>query len=352
MNWFSSGIKNEFRYEMLDPFLDTSYGDLEVYSCEISEGYYTDAKAQATITCNGDEYIENAAVRVWHSATLGDESLSECIGTFICDTCSQELTNGANILTLNLMHPLDKMATDYRCGDASVAASGEAGAETIAAWVSARIEGSGCKANISPELIASGRKFASPWVWEHGESTLAAIQSAADACTYQVGADVYGNVTFYPYQSPSAKTVSFEFPEGELSITEPSVKVSSGDIVNQVNVKATQDQETLTARATVAATHPWHKNKIGRWYAKNYEESQLSPFTQQALQAKADYYLSINDTTTRKWEATCLYVPIQCGDVVRFRTGDGAAEVIAMVQQKKINCDATMEMSLVLDEVI
>ena len=347
MDWFASGIKNEFEFEMLDPWLKSSRGTLDVYSCSISEGYYTDAKAQADIECDGAQYIENSAIRVWHIATLGEETVRECIGTFIPDTQSEKLENEQSILTLSMMHPLDKLATDCRCGDSGVSTS-----TNIAQWVQDRIQGAGCNANISPALIASGRTFPSAWVWEHGETVLSAIQSAADACNYQVGADAAGNVTFYPYTVPSARSVSFEFPEGSLSITMPEVKISTNDIINCVNVKATKDDVTLVARAQVAATHPWHFSKIGRNYAKNYEESQMDDFTQAAVNAKAAYYLAQNDDTTRKWEATCLYVPIRCGDVVRFKTGDGSAEAVAMVQQRKITCDAQMEMDLVLDEVI
>lgn len=344
MDWTASGIQNTFRYEMLDPWLKISYGDLEVYSCSISEGYYTDAKAQAEIECNGALYMANSAIRVWHSATLGDETITKCIGTFIPDTQNETLEYGESRITLSMMHPLDKLSTDCRCGDYGVSSGTD-----IASWVKSRIEGSGCNADVSPALT---KTFASSWVWEHGESVLSAIQTAADACNYQVGADAMGNVTFYPYSPPSARDVAYTFPTKSLSITMPSVKISTNEIVNMVNIKATKDQETLTSRATVAGTHPWSFSRIGRWYAKNYEESQMDDFSQSAVDAKAKQYLAQNDDTTRKWEATCMYVPIHCGDVVMFDTGDGAAQVKAMVQQRKITCDATMEMELILDEVI
>lgn len=347
MDWFASGIQNTFRYEMLDPWCKTSYGELEVYSCSISEGYYTDAKAQAEIVCSGSLYIPSSSIRVWHTATLGEDSITECIGTFIADTQNETLEYGNSELTLSMMHPLDKLATDCRCGDCGVASGAN-----IANWVQSRIEGSGCTADISPALKANSKGFPTSWVWEHGESVLSAINTAADACGYQVGADAMGNVTFYPYTAPSARDVAFRFPSGSLSITLPTIRISTNEIVNMVNVKATKDQETLTSRATVAATHPWSFTKIGRWYAKNYEESQMDNFTQSAVDAKAKSYLAQNDNTTRKWEGTCLYAPIRCGDVVIFNTGDGAGEVKAMVQQRKITCDATMQMELVLDEVI
>lgn len=347
MDWFASGIRNEFRYEMLDPWCRSSLGDLPVYSCLISEGYHTDAKARAEIECDGSAYVENSAVRVWHTATLGAESATECLGTFVADTQSETLRHGASALALSMMHPLDKMATDCRCGDWGVSAGAD-----IASFVRGRVEGSGCTADIAQALEGSGKGFPSAWVWEHGESTLAAIQSAADACGYQVGADAMGNVTFYPYVAPANRDAAFEFPDGALSVTMPEVKVSTGDVVNCVNVKATKDQDTITSRATVAADHPWHFTRIGRWYAKNYEESQMETFTQEAVDAKARRYLASNDGTSRKWEAECLYAPVRCGDVVLFSTGDGAARCKAMVQQRKIECDPLMRMELVLDEVM
>ncbi len=346
MDWTASGITNTFRYEMLDPWCHDSRGDLEVYSCSISEGYYTDAKAQADFEVSGNSYVENSAIRVWHSATLGEETITECIGTFIPDTQSETLKYGSSVLTLAMMHPLDKLATDYRNGDFSVDAG-----RNIADFVKDRIEGSGADANISPALVASNKGFSSAWIWEHGDSVLSAINKAADACNYRVGADEFGAVTFYPYVVPSARDIAYTFPTGALSITMPEVKISTNEIVNCVNVKATKDETTLTARATVAATHPWHFTRIGRWYGKTYEESQMDDFSQEAVNKKAKQYLAENDNTTRKWEATCLYVPIKCGDVVMFDTGDGT-QVKAMVQQRKITCDKTMQMELILDEVI
>ena len=347
MDWTASGIKNTFRYEMLDPWCRESRGDIEVYSCSISEGYYTDAKAQADFEVNADEYIENSAIRIWHTAALDDEVITECIGTFIPDSQTRTIEHGNTTLELSMMHPLDKMATDYRCGDFGVAAG-----TSIAGFVAARIEGSGCSANIAPALVEFGYGFASAWVWEHGESALSAIQAAADACNYQVGADAMGNVTFYPYVTPAGRDIAYEFGEGELSVVEDGVKITESDIINCVVLKATKDQETLVSRATVAASHPWHFTRIGRWYSKTYDETQMENFTQAAVDAKAKEYLSANDGTTRKWEATSLYIPLHCGDVVTFRTGDGTAECTAMIQQRKIKCDAAMEMQLVLDEVI
>lgn len=337
MDWGASGIAHEYTFELLDPWLTSTRGNLTVYDCSITEGYYTDSKASVAIEADADTWIDNSAIRIYDTATLGTDTEQICLGTFVCESVTYEVTDARRIANIDGLHPIDKLTTDLHPGDYGIPEGA-----SVADWCESIITGAGCNARIADGVSGT---FASSWVWEHGESCLVALNRACGS-SYQVGADVYGNVTVSPYVEPYRRESSYTLTSTQIT---SAAKISSGDIVNRVVVQAEQDDTQLYASAVVAATHPWTWARLGRWYTKSYTESSLDNFSQSAVQALADHYLAENDGTTRKWELTCLYLPnIQCGDVI---TVDFGGETVrALVQQRKIKCgDVTMD--LILDEV-
>ena len=338
MDWFASGVRNSFEYEMYDPWLRSPRGMLEVVSCSISEGYYTDSKARADVECDAESWFENSALRVWHTARLAGGSVRECLGTFVPDEVSETRERGARTLSLSMMHPIDKMATDLRCGDVGVAAGTE-----VSEWVRTRIEDSGCTAAIDPAL--AGRTLPTSWVWGHGESVLSVVDAAASAAGCVIGAEPDGSVSMRPYVAPSRKSPAWELPAS--AVTSAS-RATAGDVCNRVVVAAESDGARLSAWATVDPSHPWAFQRLGRWFAKSYEE-RVEPFDQATVQALADHYMALNDDVSRKWEVSCLYFPCRCGEVVVAELG--GERVAGMVQQRELVCDAGMATTLILDEV-
>ena len=336
MNWLQSGIKHTLEFEQLDPLLKEHRGYLTVYDASIDEGYYTDSKARADITCLADTWIPNSAVRIWDTLSKGDESEKVCLGTFIQDSYDEETTDNRRTITLSMMHPIDKLTTDLRCGDIGVAAG-----TSVADWCKQTCENAYIDIDIADGVTGT---FSSAWVWEHGESVLEGLNRATGS-TYQVGADVYGRVTIRPYVTPSLREPSYTLTAEHIT---DSASISIGDVCNRVVVLAEQDDQQLCASAQVDPSHPWSINHIGRWYTKEYTESKLDEFTQAAVQALANTYMKENDGTTRKWEIKCLLFPCSCGETLRLQYG--GEDVVCLIQQRKLNLvNRTME--LILNEV-
>lgn len=363
MDWSASGIKNEFRYELLDVFCRSNYGlacygYLEgVKSATITEGYYTDAKSSATLELDASTNWSdtNYSVRIWHTATLGEESTTTCLGTFCVDLpVSQTYEYGRRTRTVNLISPLDKLATYYPEGDVCIPEG-----TVVYDWFNETVEKAGANGAPWDYLKTYNTKLPSTYIWEHGETMLTAINGVAAAIAYQAGVDTMGNITLTPYHIPSLKSTSYTFGTGEASITKVGVSIEGTEPVNRVVVQATKtegdSEQVLCATAQVDAAHPWSYTKLGRWWSKSYTESQLEPFDQATLQAKANTYLAQNIDAITKYECNCLYVPVCCGDVVQFNYEDCATDhglhIRAMVQQREITLDAEMNMKLILNEV-
>ena len=362
MDWSASGIKNEFRYEILDAFCRSNYGTacygyLEgVTSATITEGYYTDAKASATLELDAStNWYDDCSVRIWHTATLGDEQVTTCLGTFCVDQpVSQTYEYGRTTRTVNLISPLDKLATYYPCGDVCVGSG-----TVVYSWFEDMCNKAGATGKPWEHLQINNVKLPSTYIWEHGDTMLSAVNGIANAIGYQVGVNVLGEITLNPYHIPSQKSTCYTFGTGEASITKVGVSIEGTEPVNRVVVQATKtegdNEQVLRAAAEVDVAHPWARGKLGRYWTKSYTESQLEPFDQSTLQAKADRYLAENIDAITKYECDCLYVPVCCGDVVQFRYQDSVEDdginIRAMVQQREITLDAEMNMKLILNEV-
>lgn len=336
MNYLASGIKHSFTFELLDPFLVETRGNLTVYSADIQEGYYTDSKATLTLECEASGWLDNSAVRIYDTATLDGETETTCIGTFVLDSLTETKTDNMHRLSLDMLHPIDKLTTDLVAGDYGVAAG-----LNVGDWCKSAIEGSGCNAVIRDGVSGT---FNSSWVWEHGESKLEALNRACGS-RYQVDTDTMGNVVIAPYIDPANREPYMTLTAKQIT---DAVEISTGDIVNRVVVEAEQDGTQLSASATVEPTHPWAWAKLGRWYTKSYTESNLEDFSQAAVDNLAAHYLAENDGTVREWDVDTLYFPVACGQTLRVEFG--GESVVCMVSQRRYSLgDGTQ--SLILKEV-
>lgn len=354
MDFTADGIQNSFTFELVDVNnLNASYGYLEgVTGGSVTEGYYTDNRIAATIDLVGTRIASNQAVRIWHTAQLGDETYTHALGTFMVEKDAPTLEHGVYSGTVNLESMLAKFDDDLRCGDRGV------GQEAIVPWFKSVVTNAFAVPYVSPNL--STTKTFTSWVWEHAKSVYWALSQAASAINARVDVDETGRITLMPYTAPSVKDSTFTIDGMVLA---PGFTNELGDIVNRCIVKYDQngkdendnDLPTLYGDAQVAKTHPWHPSKIGRWYTKEYSETEPSDPTASGIQKLAEHYLAENSGRTSKWEGSGLWVPYRVGEVgwvsyVDSDTGESKSARM-MIQQKEYNLDALMETKYIFDEL-
>lgn len=367
MDWHASGIRNTFEYELIDPFdLDFSLGFLDgVTGCKITETYRGEYRSSASLSLDGAELPIGALVRVWHKAKLGDETVRQELGTFMQELDpDMSYSYGRKHGTVNLQSTLMRLGTDKRAGDLAVPKS-----KAIVGHFEGIVADSGGTPYVYP-FFSETRTFSKGHVWECSASALSEANRCADAIGGDIMPDAHGRVCLVPYQLPSLRSVSYEFPSGGKSPVLVGLKCSNPEVVNRVVVSYKHDDVTYFSERRVDVTHPWHWRKIGRHATKEYSESSLDELLgyelgegeeptaaqiQKALDAKADSRLAENTQTFATWSASVLYAPVSCGEVVTLPYNDSPGSeglfIKGMLTQREITCDASMLMQITIEEV-
>lgn len=353
INWSASGIKNTFRYELVDAVnLDYSYGELEgVTGCKITESYYSDNRVAASLDLVGSRIPDGQAVRIWHIAEYDGERYTYELGTFLVDSDEPEIQYGEYTGTVSLLSTLSRYTTDLIGWDLGV------GAVPIVQWFKDTVTDGFGTPYVDGNLDTTA--VFTDWVWEFGKSTYWALNQAAGAINGRLNVDGHGRTVLEPYVAPSRRAQTFEIDGMYL---ERGFKNTLGDKCNRVVVMyqptsedSEEDVPAIYADVRLDAAHKWHQNKLKRWYTNSYTVEQLADATEAGVKAKAEEYLAANMSQTSKWEATGLYVPYNVGEVGRVTYKDAPDGIsksgIMMIQQKEYNCDAAMETSYVFSEV-
>lgn len=354
MDWLADGIQNTFSLELIDVNdLEQSYGwfDGNVTGGKITEGYYADHRIAATLDVEGITIADNQCVRIWHTATLGAEQYTHELGTFMVNTSSMTLERGIYTGTIDLESMLAKYSNDLRANDRAVSG------KVVAFFYDVVRNAFGV-----PQVNSGvpGDAQFSPWVWEFGDSVYSALQTAADACNARLDVDTHGRTILTPYTAPSQKDMTFTI-DGMVLTSGFTNEV--GDIVNRVVVEYQQngkddagnDLPAIFGSASVAENHPWHPNKIGRWYTKSYTESEPSDPTQTGINNLAQRYLNDNLGRTSKWEGNGIWLPYKVGEVgwVDYTDSDTgeSKQGRMMIQQKEYNLDYLMQTKYIFNEL-
>ena len=353
--WLKSGIRNTFNYEVLDSrtlraLTGFSLDSNNVESCTITESYESDTRISGTLELKGERPPEGCAIRINHTATLGDETQTETLGTFMIGSDSPKFMFGEYSGQLNLVSMLDRFSSDYAPADTAVSG------QNACTWFENTVTDGGGIAWVNDAMSRTTKM--SDWVWEFGTSVLSALFTCAETVPARVSVDTLGRITLEPYVTPSSVTPSYTVDGNTL---EAGIERTDGDRINRVAVKYTpkDEGETKFAVARLAATHAWSYENLGRWLCKTYEVSQGQDEEIADPQAEADrlanYYMNLNDSTTHKWEGSGLYRPLSCGEVGTLSYQDTATGTPithkVLLRQKEYTLDAAMETKYIFSQL-
>ena len=350
MDWAASGIANSFDFEMVDPFdLDVSKGVIQgVTSAKLNEDYGSDYGSALSLGLDGAQVDLDCAVRVWHTATLGTDEVTEELGTFLIDKKPGNYKYGRYTGTLSLQSSLLRLGTDKRVGDRAVG-SGSAIVPTLTSIMQA----SGATVAISPDFSGTATLSASH-VWEDGKSALEECKRLAEAIGGHLVTDTHGRVGMEPAITDAANLAPcFTIGPG---IALAGVGIDDADVVNRVGVTYKSGNTVYRATATVPSTHPWHWARIGRWASLNQSVNSVTGTIQTALQRLADQYLAEATSTGRTFSVDTLYFPVKVGTAGMLDYQDSAADggiwSKVILRAREVSLDASMVQSLTLEEVL
>lgn len=352
MDWHELGKKWRIRVMQVQPAnMDNVTGelaDVDLTSATISENYYSDTRAQASLSFLGDAWTRQNWVRI--IAEVPDEGYSCELGTFYASADDASESNGTWVTSLTLDSALS--AFDQKA--------------LLGCYVIN--EGSMVKPAMTQLLNWCGRTYAdlsapdyratSNLVYDTGESALSCLFDMADLCGIRLDVDGHGRITLEPYVHPAMRPTTFFIDmKASDSIALDGVSRSSNylEIPTECVVTYTSgsgdDEVSITATAT---------NETGRvgWGQRGFAVtkvvslSEMSPETWERAAQIARERLSRSSNESAEWTITTEYMPIRIGAVGTLaNTGDpyypGTRKV--MVKSRTIDLsDMTMQLTLKL----
>lgn len=353
MDWSSSGIRNSFEFEAIDPIdLDTSYGPIDgIVGGTITESYSSDYRSSCSLDCDGADIPLGCLIRIWHIAELDGEIVREELGTFMQDSESGTQIYGRYEGTLDMYSTMLRLGTDIRAGNRSVAKG-----TNVVSWFGSIVRGSFGTPHVLD--VDPDKTFARAHTWESSQSVLSECHACADALDGYIRPDGHGRTVLEPYVNPRDRAVSFSIDE---TMTLPGVEIARPPIVNRVVMTydwtpSSGDTVRLHASASVDPSHPWHCSKIGRWATEDFVADELNvaenaskATVQGAMDKKVAQRLREASQTTLTYSARTLYMPIAAGQVGIFEYEGISARVL--LSEREIQLTPAMLMSLTLQEV-
>ena len=363
MDWTSSGITNSFEFELVDSAnLDERKGWLDgVTGGSVTIGYRADYRISAQLDLDDiSELPWSCAVRVWHTAADGSESVRQELATLFPEPIGGRLENGRRSGSVRLYGPMKALAGDIFGGEGGTgAARGVAAGTAVKPYFENRVKA----ARRTPRVMSFAENATMGYhVWEPGTSCLEEMQAVADACGGYLWFDSHGRVVLEPYQLPASRAESFTVPSGAASLTLIGVDITSPVPINKVvcthETQVDGASYFVTRSAQVDTSHPWHPNRIGYWAGASETPPSIPEGADvgAVLQAYANQRLKELTDTRRTFSAVMLYHPdVAVGRVGRFvyrDSDDGEGlDVRCFVSEMDITLDAAMRCQLTLEEV-
>lgn len=352
MDWTKSGIEHEWEYQLVDPKdLQTVRGWLaNVTDGKLTEAYRGDMRSQLILNIDGGDIPLNAAVRVWHVATYGSETLRECLGTFHPDPFGGKYEYGRITGDVSLRSSLARLDSTLGKQVRSVGKSNViAHFREIVGWAL-------CVPWVTPNWNTS-KNFAEAYVWVMAEkSVYDEAQRCADAINGYLGVDELGRVTLTPYKRPKDMGESWGLLPGE--ITHLGVEVEVPEVVNRVTAKYENNGKTYTSVEDLDASHPWSKESLGRIesFALTSVQVEEGANIQRTLDDAVKKELESKTSATKTYSVDANYSSgVRCGTAGRLvyvdSPEDNGINSKVFCSGREVSLDFKADMRLTLEEI-
>lgn len=294
-------------------------------SLAITAGYYTDTRVTASLRVVDSNYIKGSYIRITEQAEGDDERE---IGTFAVHSDTAKDVNGAHEQTLTLISQLHALSLDA-CPDLLTVGKGA----RIKTVVETTLKDGGKNEKDYITTDANDYIFGNTQMLEAGATRLSRLYELAGLSNNRLDVDAHGRITLTKYQTPDSRT--------------PSLRLSQMDERGVILDGMTRESNWAEVPTRVIVAHDYtegtgdnakqhHMFAIannGKAPARGYVVSEyetlteLSPRTQNNLQAIARQRLAEKANDKNEWSFACKYIPgLWEGDVVELETKDSFGE--------------------------
>lgn len=350
MDWTASGISNTFDYEVLDSALGHVGWLDSVTGGSLVQAHRGDYRVSASLDIDGEVPPVNGYIRIWHTAVLDGEEARTCLATLVPEPMDGDYESGRWTGSLELYSGMKRMDTDLRVRDVGLAAGGN----LATAWAN-RVSGAGSVPLVSSSISADATASRA-MVFEFGGSWLHEAHIIADALGGYIGVADTGEVTLEKYVAPARRSASWSLVTGPSSAILPGIGLDRAEVCNRVIARYEDNGRKYYANAVLDSSHPWSRNRIGRWEAATLDVEAVSAPIQSNLDALAERELDARAGVGDVYEARILFDPAirpgTVGTVVYADSPDDAGVAFkAFCSQREVALDAGMVTTLTLEEM-
>jgi hypothetical protein len=327
---------NEILVQMCDPRTLEVIGVLEGVELEgstLSWGYDTDTRFSGTIRTLGSNWIEHSALRVIHR--VPEWNYSKVIATGLVMERPWSRTQGGNVVDFQLSSTIAALEKDYIPWHYTLAS----GATSHSAFTEMISGAEGRQSRIESDAVSY--VYNESKVYEMGDSRLADIIDICKTSGNRYDVDGYGVITMSREVPPdqrgidwtldasdartnvldgiSGGTSKYNSPTAVIATYKGTLKGDDGKPVKDDENKSQSIE--LWSKADIAG--PENSGVRGYTIAVVESVSDLEPQTQQALDQIAQNKANELVQAYREWELSCLYMPMETGDMVNLILPDG-----------------------------
>lgn len=333
-DWGASGRTDTYRFFTVDPFSLVRTGEFEAIpsECSITYGYETDNKRQADLTIiTPYDDIRGQLLQVEHTCTVGDDTVTEVLGTFFALRSPTDVGYGLTRTNLNCYSTLYRHTQDYLPND-FVRAAGYSNVQFIRDLVEAgggtlSVASDVTDRNLSVQQVC-------PMTDDHSIATW--MNTAAGWMGGQIDVADTGEVVLQKYYRPSEKGVVYEFAEGANCVYVSGYQLSdtTADCINRVVAYCTTPTTTRRACVDLPDSDPYSYRSIGMH--KTARLAITEDVTQQRLLANATDYLNARRGSSTRIEFEHVGIPgLRAGQVVRYTNSNDGDPIdgLAIIEQ-------------------
>ena len=311
VDWTRSDLRHSLKVLMVDPYgLKEVRGELaDVTGGELQLEYYGDTRMGGTLTamdtCGWDG---NSALRLVHTVSdFTGELLTETLFTGYVT----EAPLAGSTMTFTLNSALHGLETNVVSGGMSISKSSKAKSVMQGVF----------KSTSRPYRFGPGALdylYGTSVVYDAGTAYLHILNEVADKAGDRVNVDENGIVVIERYTEPSKKSWSWQedtSSERTTVIGRPEYSDNSMQTPERAIVVAQDGDKTLIGTAIAPTGSPSRHSVRGYGIDDFRNESDMSPFTQSAVNAKARQYLEEGLVVDRRCSHSMMYRPLREGDV-------------------------------------
>lgn len=344
--WRDGARRDVVYVQRVDPHdlgrVDGVLGGLVLDGCSITEGYYTDARVQASIRHDGEWGEDLHWLRVVHECPAYGYRAE--LGTFVVDSISHDRSRGGVTCDLTCQSVLWALADD------SVAYSYVIGSGATTSKAFQQImRTTGKEGQVLPG--AAEHRYGAAVAYDAGDGFQKMLFDVATTAGDRLSVDGHGRITLGPYVSPSKRDPDWVLDARErrtIVLSDGGTEtISLGDAAGRSMVKYSRGEGSdIAASWDVGQGSLASPSRRGWNRTEVHSVNDLSPQTHAAAETLARRYVGEDSEVAREVSVKCLYFPVHQGDVVSYTDAQGHEGKYLAKDVKASLGDMTVELTL------